>query len=228
MYVAIIPARAGSKRIPKKSIRPFLGKPLLAYAIEAARDSGFFDHIVVSTDSEEFAEVARAYGAEAPFIRPAELAGDYVATAPVVDHALDWVRTHWGELERFCQLYANPFVTAKNIRDGHTLLRGRKADVVLGVTEFPYPILRAFKQQENGGICYAFPEYRQSRSQDLPVFFHDAAQFYWHELTDIPPDRTERLILPLFLPRYMTVDIDTEEDWYIAEKIYSAFCLNEK
>ncbi|OEU66649.1 MAG: pseudaminic acid cytidylyltransferase [Desulfovibrio sp. S3730MH75] len=226
MQVAIIPARGGSKRIPKKSIRPFLGKPLIAYAIEAARDSGFFDHIIVSTDSEEFADVVREYGAEVPFMRPPELADDFAATAPVIEHALSWVRENLGAPERYCQLYANPFVTTENIRGGYKLLREKKANCVLGVTEFAYPILRSFKLNEQGGVTYAFPEYSQSRSQDLPTFFHDAAQFYWHELTYLPADRAEGLNLPYFLPRHMAVDIDTTEDWEIAERLYKAFAAD--
>ncbi|WP_432738060.1 pseudaminic acid cytidylyltransferase [Maridesulfovibrio sp. FT414] len=223
MQIAIIPARGGSKRIPGKNIKPFLGKPLIAYAIEAALESGFFDHVIVSTDSEEYAEVSRQYGAEVPFMRPAELAGDFVATQPVIDHALEWVRENRGPIERYCQFYANPFITAGNIRGGFRLLREKQANCVLGVAEFPYPILRAFKHNGQGGVQYAFPEYAASRSQDLPLFFHDAAQFYWHELTDLPKDREQSLNLPYFLPRHMVVDIDTPEDWRIAEKIYQAF-----
>lgn len=227
MQVAIIPARGGSKRIPGKNIKPFLGKPLIAYTIEAALESGFFDHVIVSTDSEEYAEISRGYGAETPFMRPAELAGDFVATQPVIDHALDWVRDNWGPVERFCQFFANPFVTAGNIHKGYNLLREKQANCVLGVAEFGYPVQRAFTKNEEGGVQYAFPEYAASRSQDLPVLFHDAAQFYWHELTDIPKDREKGLNLPYFLPRYMVVDIDTEEDWYIAERIYQAFMTDE-
>ncbi|WP_291325699.1 pseudaminic acid cytidylyltransferase [Desulfovibrio sp. UCD-KL4C] len=226
MQIAIIPARGGSKRIPKKSTRHFLGKPLIAYAIEAARKSGFFDHIIVSTDSEEFAEVAIKYGAEAPFLRPAKLADDFAATAPVIEHALGWIKENLGEPERFCQFFANPFVTAKNITGGYKLLRKKRANCVLGVTEFAYPILRSFKMNDQGGVEYAFPEYAPSRSQDLPTFFHDAAQFYWHELTDIPEDRKVDLNLPYFLPRHMAVDIDTTEDWEIAERLYKAFILD--
>ncbi|WP_319776804.1 pseudaminic acid cytidylyltransferase [Maridesulfovibrio sp.] len=228
MQIAIIPARGGSKRIPKKSIRPFLGKPLIAYTIEAAVKSGFFDHILVSTDSEEFADIAREYGAEVPFMRPAELADDFTPTQPVINHAINWVRENWGEPERYCQFFANPFVTAENIRGGYEMLREHRANCVLGVAEFPYPILRSFKKNEQGGVEYAFPEYAPCRSQDLPVFFHDAAQFYWTELTDVPKDRKKGLSLPYFLPRYMVVDIDTEEDWHIAERLYQAFMCDEK
>ena len=223
MQIAIIPARGGSKRIPGKNIKPFLGKPLIAYAIEAAIESGFFDHVIVSTDSEEYAEVSRRHGAETPFMRPDELSGDFVATQPVIDHALDWVRDNWGPVERYCQFYANPFITAETIHEGYKFLRAKKANCVLGVAEFPYPVLRAFKHNEQGGVEYAFPEYAASRSQDLPVLFHDAAQFYWHELTDLPANRETSLNLPYFLPRHTVVDIDTPEDWEIAEKVYKAF-----
>ncbi|WP_027723104.1 pseudaminic acid cytidylyltransferase [Maridesulfovibrio zosterae] len=223
MQIAIIPARGGSKRIPGKNIRHFLGKPLIAYAIEAARESGFFDHIIVSTDSDEYAKIAQYFGAEIPFMRPHELSGDFVATAPVVEHALEWVTTNWGHVERYCQFYANPFITSENISGGYKLMRKHKANCVLGVAEFPFPILRSLKKNDQGGVEYAFPEYAASRSQDLPIFFHDAAQFYWHELTDIPADRKQELNMPYFMPRHMVVDIDTEEDWFIAEKMYQAF-----
>ncbi|GKT29210.1 Acylneuraminate cytidylyltransferase like protein [Aduncisulcus paluster] len=176
-----------------------MGKPLIAYTIEAARKSGFFDHILVSTDSEEFAEVARGYGAEVPFMRPAELADDFTPTQPVIDHAVDWVKENWGAPERYCQFFANPFVTAESIRGGYKMLREQRAN------------------------CYA-----PCRSQDLPVFFHDAAQFYWIELTDLPADRKKGLNLPYFLPRYMVVDIDTKEDWHIAERLYQAFMCDEE
>ena len=222
MKIAIIPARGGSKRIPGKNIRLFAGKPLIAYPIEACRQSGLFEHVLVSTDSEEIAAVARDVGSEVPFLRPAELAGDFVPTAPVVEHALQWAREAWGPCSSYCQLYANPFVTVQTLHQGLRLLEERDADEVLGVTEFPYPILRAFKLDARGAVYYAFPEYAPSRSQDLPVFYHDAAQFYWHACKTRPLDHV-RLALPLVLPRHVVVDIDTEEDWRIAERQYSIF-----
>ncbi|MGI6657728.1 MAG: pseudaminic acid cytidylyltransferase [Desulfobulbus sp.] len=227
MNIAVIPARAGSKRIPGKNIRPFCGKPLLAYPIEAARASGLFDHIVVTTDSTQFAAIARQYGAETPFLRPKELADDHIATQPVVDHALDWIRDNWGPVARYCQFYANPFITKESIAASYRLLQQTGANTVIGVTEFPFPILRAFKMLEDGTIEYAFPQYKLSRSQDLPVFFHDAAQLYWHELEHVRQEKTP-VVFPYFLPRHMVVDIDTEEDWRIAEKLYRAFSAQQE
>ena len=225
-HLAIIPARGGSKRIPGKNIRLMNGKPLLAWAIAACESSGLFDHILVSTDSLEIAKVAEKYGAEAPFLRPAKLSGDHIPTAPVVEHALQWACAHWGNPEYFCQLYANPFITADNLHAGHNRLIQSTADVVLGVTEFPYPILRAFRLDKHGGVVYAFPEHKASRSQDLPLFYHDAAQFYWHRH---PQQNTpSSFALPVIIPRHLAVDIDTEEDWIIAEKLHNIFFLQGK
>ena len=222
MKIAIIPARGGSKRIPGKNIRLFANKPLINYPIEACLESGLFEHILVSTDSEEIADVARSAGAEVPFLRPHELSGDFVPTAPVVEHAVRWAENAWGKCSAYCQLYANPFVQVETLKQGFELMESKDADVVLGVTEFPYPILRALKLDKKGRVVYAFPEYEASRSQDLPIFYHDAAQFYWHtcKLRDYPHDQ---IAIPLILPRYMVVDIDTEDDWYIAERQYSLF-----
>jgi len=226
MRIAIIPARGGSKRIPGKNIRPMNGRPLLAWPVEACRQSGLFEHILVSTDSPEIAAVAESCGARAPFFRPAELSGDYVPTAPVVEHALAWAEEHWGPLEVYCQLYANPFVTPANLERGLSLLLESGADQTLGIVEFPYPILRAFKLDEDGAVAYAFPEYQAARSQDLPVFYHDAGQFYWHKNGSNKSGRGHKS-LPVILPRYLAVDIDTEEDWIVAEKLHALF-LNEQ
>lgn len=227
MRIAIIPARGGSKRIPGKNVRDFAGKPLIAYPIAACLQSGLFEHVLISTDSEAIAEAARKAGAECPFMRPAELADDHTPTHPVVEHALVWAEAHWGECSEYCQLYANPFVTPETLHAGLRLLQEHDADEVLGVAEFPYPILRAFKLDERGGVTYAFPQYRTARSQDLPTFYHDAAQFYWHSRKQRPKNHVH-LPMPMVLPRHMVVDIDTEEDWRIAEGLYAAFCLGRK
>lgn len=227
MYIAIIPARGGSKRIPRKNVRLFCGKPLIVYSIEACKQSKLFAHILVSTDSEEIAVEARKHGAEVPFLRAADLSGDHVATAPVVEHALQWARKAWGNCNAYCQLYANPFVTASTIQSGLALMETRDADTVLAVTEFPYPILRAFRLDERGSITYAFPEYASSRSQDLPVFYHDAAQFYWHTCKNREENHTA-VVLPLILPRHLVVDIDTEDDWIIAERMYKLFSKEQE
>ncbi len=226
MNIAIIPARGGSKRILRKNIRNFCGKPLIAYPILACLQSGLFSHVLVSTDDEEIAKIARRYGAEVPFLRPAELSGDFVATSPVVEHALAWAQTHWGECENYCQLYANPFITAENIIRGFSLLQEDQAHEVLAIAEYPYPVLRSFVF-EQGKLVYAFPEYKTSRSQDLPVYYHDAAQFYWHKNSCVVNDE-EKKVTSIILPRHMVVDIDTEEDWHIAEKLYIAFLQDTK
>lgn len=223
MKIAIIPARGGSRRIPGKNGKNFHGRPLLDYPIRACLESGLFDHILVSTDSPKLAELAQACGAEAPFLRPAALADDYVATAPVVEHALGWCREKWGEPKFYCQLYANPFIRAKNLLEGYNLLLVSGANEVLAVTEFPYPILRAFRLDKTGAVTYAFPEYRSARSQDLPVFYHDAAQFYWHAPI---AETSEYRALPFIVPRHMAVDIDTQEDWLVAERLYTAMEAN--
>ena len=221
MRVAIIPVRGGSKRIPGKNGRSFMGRPLLEYPINACHKSGLFDHILVSTDDEKLAKLARGCGAEVPFMRPERLAGDHVPTAPVVEHALDWIKKNWGAPEQYCQLYANPFIRSVNLRAAHKILKDSGAREVLAVTEFPYPILRAFKLTDDG-VEYAFPEYKLTRSQDLPLFYHDAAQFYWHN-----PDFVLPKSLPFVLPRNQVVDIDTEEDWRIAEQLYRVLELEE-
>jgi N-acylneuraminate cytidylyltransferase len=220
VHIAIIPVRGGSRRIPGKNIRTFNGRPLVAWAIEACKQSGLFAHILVSTDCEKTAALVREYGAETPFLRPAELADDFTPTAPVVEHAVSWASAHWGGLDAYCQIYANPFVTAENIARGFALLMESGADEVLAITEFPYPVLRAFKLDGQGAVAYAFPEYESCRSQDLPSFYHDAGQFYWHRAM---PDARPRRALPVILPRRFVVDIDTEEDWDIAERLHAVF-----
>ena len=229
MKIAIIPARGGSKRIPLKSIKMFYGKPLIAYSIQAAKDSGLFDRILVSTDSQEIMDVARQWGAEVPFIRPAHLADDHTPTQPVIDHAVAWCHEHWGRPDYFCYLYANPFILPENIRQCFQMLLERKADVALSVTNFPYPILRSFKLCEDATLAYAFPENADKRSQDLPEFFHDVGQFYWHDADWYFNGRGRRPCksYPFFIPRYLTQDLDNDEDWEIAEKLYGAF-LNGK
>lgn len=216
MKAAILPVRGGSKRIPGKNGRLFCGTPLLEYAVKACHDSGLFDYILVSTDDPALASLAQKCRADVPFLRPQELAGDNVPTAPVVEHAIDWIRQNWGEPEHYCQLYANPFISAENLCKSYEVLQTSGAREVLAVTEFPYHPLRAFKI-DNKGVEYAFPEYRFTRSQDLPVFYHDAGQFYWHNPRFSVPHS-----LPFILPRHQVVDIDTEEDWLIAEKLYNA------
>lgn len=229
--IAIIPARGGSKRIPRKNIRDFCGKPMIAWSIEAAKASGCFDGIIVSTDDEEIAEVARQWGAEVPFMRPAELANDHAATRPVINHSISEVTRLFGAPEAVCCLYPTaPFVTVEDLRHGLEMLKEAKADFVFTAATFAYPIQRAFRRTATGGLERIQPEHRNTRSQDLEEAFHDAGQFYWGrceaflENRETVSDRSSALVLP----RFRVHDIDTEEDWLRAETVFAAIYPNGK
>jgi len=223
MNACIIPARGGSKRIPKKNIRDFCGKPMIVRSIEAAKVSGVFEHIIVTTDSEEIAAVAREWGAEVPFMRPPELSDDHASTDAVIIHALNWVKKNGIELEYACCLYATaPFVQPEYLRQGLELLKSTGATSAFSVTSFPFPIFRGLKINAQGALELFWPEHRMTRSQDLPEAYHDAGQFYWlnvEKYTKAPalyaPDA-----MPVILPRHLVQDIDTPEDWESAEFQY--------
>lgn len=225
MKLAVIPARGGSKRIPRKNIKDFCGKPMLAWSIDAARKSGLFDYIVVSTDDPEVAEVALKHGADVPFLRPSNLADDLTATRPVVIHAIDKVMSLFSKPEYVCCLYATaPFVTAKDLISGFEKLVIADSDFAFTVAEYPSPIQRAMKICPNGRVAMINPEYRSTRSQDLERAFHDAGQFYWGRtdafLTDLPTFSSHSV--PIVLPSYRVQDIDTPEDWLRAEYMFKA------
>jgi pseudaminic acid cytidylyltransferase len=228
MNVAVIPARGGSKRVPNKNMKLFAGKPIIAYSIEAAQRSGVFSRIIVSTDSEEIARVARECGAETPFLRPAELSGDFTPTAPVLLHALEWLHESGFCPEYLCCIYATaPFVGAEYIRQGLELVRREGVTSAFSVTTFPFPILRALRITESGAVTMFWPEYEMARSNDLEEAYHDAGQFYW---LDCPLFQREQKLygsqsLPVILPRYLVQDIDTPEDWETAERMFAA--MNE-
>lgn len=226
MKIAVIPARGGSKRIPDKNIRNFCGKPIIAYSIGAAKKAGVFDKILVSTDSEKIAEISRQYGAEIPFMRPPELADDFSGTDAVVLHALEWMSRHAACRARYvCCIYATaPFVRPEFLLKGLEMLTKGKASAVFSVTTFPYPILRALKVGKTGRIEMFWPEYRLSRSQDLPESYHDAGQFYWADAKKFLQERSffGKNAIPLILPRYLVQDIDTPEDWERAELMFKA------
>jgi N-acylneuraminate cytidylyltransferase len=226
MIVAVIPARGGSKRIPRKNIRPFAGKPIIAYSIGAAQQSGLFDRIIVSTDDEEIATVARAYGAETPFLRPPELADDFAGTNEVVAHALRWLSDNGTPAQLACCIYATaPFVTAASLTLGHDTLRASDKAFAFSVTSFDFPIYRAIRLLPEGGVAPCFPQFIERRSQDLEDAYHDAGQFYWGRAAAF----MEGLPLfdahsaPVILPRHRVQDIDTQEDWERAEKMYFAW-----
>jgi len=228
--VAIIPARGGSKRIPNKNIKSFAGQPIISYSIKAAQETNLFDRIIVSTDSEEIAEVAESYGAEAPFIRPAELADDFAGTIPVLIHALNWFNEHDSATDYFCCIYATaPLIRPEFIRRGFGLLQKKEATAAFSATTFAYPIFRALKIGDNNRVEMFWPEHENSRSNDFPETYHDAGQFYWGNTEKFV--REKRLFssdaIPIILPRYLVQDIDTPEDWEIAEKMYSVLQMNE-
>jgi N-acylneuraminate cytidylyltransferase len=221
--IAVIPARGGSKRIPRKNIRPFHGRPMLAWPIAAALASGLFDRVVVSTDDPEIAETAKAHGAETPFLRPTELSGDQTGVLPVVQQA---IATLGGDPAFVCLIYPTaPFLRPEALREGFGLLSGRPDKAyALSVTSFPAPVQRALKITAEGALEPLYPEHRQTRSQDLEPAFHDAGQFCW--------GRTEAWLagepvfsdraLPVVIPRHLVQDIDTEEDWRRAELMFAA------
>lgn len=225
--VVVIPARGGSKRIPRKNIREFCGRPMIAWPIEVARESGLFDRIIVSTDDEEIAEVARREGAEVPFTRPDRLADDHTSTGPVIRHAVEWMLEHMGRPEYVCTIYPTaPFVRVGDLREGLKKLRAADdAHKSFSVTSFPFPIQRAIRITEEGRVEMFQPEHEQTRSQDLEEAYHDAGQFYWGTLRGVMEDipTFSKTSIPIVLPRHRVQDIDTPEDWKRAEALFKAF-----
>ena len=226
MNLAIIPARGGSKRIPDKNIREFAGKPLIAYSISAAKSSGLFEKVIVSTDSEQVAEIARMYGAEVPFLRPPELSDDIVGTRPVTTHAINYCVEHMFKPDYTCCIYATaPFLQTQYLKEGLEKLQANPdRSFSFSVTSFPFPVQRAISIGE-AGIRPMFPESINRRSQDLEEAFHDAGQFYWGRTEDYVTNKSifSEHSLPVILPRHLVQDIDTPEDWHRAELMYQAY-----
>jgi pseudaminic acid cytidylyltransferase len=226
MKVAIIPARGGSKRIPRKNIKPFAGKPMIGYAIEAALESGQFDRVIVSTDDEEIAGVARAHGAELPFRRPPELADDHTPTVPVIQHAIETCKgLGWGVTHVCCIYPGVPFIRAADLAAAFELLEASGGEgYAFPVAGFPSPIQRALKQGADGRVAPFSPEYVGTRTQDLEPAYFDAGQFYWGSvaawLSGASPHAGGRTII---LPEWRVVDIDTPADWERAEILFRAF-----
>ena len=225
MKLAVIPARGGSKRIPRKNIRQFHGKPMLAWSIELARACGVFDQIVVSTDDPDIAAIARQWGAAVPFVRPAVLSDDHAGTTAVIGHASQWARDAGLQPEAVCCIYATaPFLQAADVLRGLALLESGSWAYAFSVTDFAAPIFRAFAAQPDGGIAMFFPEHFATRSQDLPVALHDAGQFYWGR----PQAWIDGLRIfdhhsaPVPIPRWRVQDIDTPDDWVRAELLAPA------
>ncbi len=223
MRVAIIPARGGSKRVPRKNIRPFAGQPIIAYSIKAARASGLFNEVIVSTDDDEIAEIAETYGATVPFRRPAGLADDHATTLAVIQHALAWLAETGSEADLACCIYATaPFLRTADLREGLTRLLDSGRSFAFSVTAFEFPIQRALRLRPDGAVEAFAPEHANTRSQDLEPAYHDAAQFYWGRCGAFREGRVlfSPVSVPVILPRYLVHDIDTEEDWVRAELAY--------
>lgn len=224
MKIAVIPARGGSKRIPQKNIKDFCGKPMIVWSIEAAKESGLFDHIVVSTDDTEIAEVAKKYGAEVPFMRPAELSNDFTGTTEVIAHATQWALDQSLDVDAVCCIYATaPFVQVADLKRGLAALQSGNWAYAFTVTDFESPIFRSFKQTAEGGVEMFFPEYFETRSQDLPDALHDVGQFYWGRPSAWLENRRifDRHSVPIMIPRWRVQDIDTLNDWKRAELMFN-------
>lgn len=224
MKIAVIPARGGSKRIPRKNIKLFCGKPMIAWSIEAAKSSGLFEHVIVSTDDAEIAEVAKQWGAEVPYMRPEELSSDHAGTIPVIAHATQWALHHGFDVVAVCCICATaPFVQTDDLKRGWDALNSGDWDYAFTVTDFAAPIFRSFKQTEEGGIEMFFPEYFATRSQDLPVALHDAGQFYWGRPTAWLEEKRifDRCSKPVLIPRWRVQDIDNWDDWKRAELMFN-------
>ncbi|MDH5765601.1 MAG: pseudaminic acid cytidylyltransferase [Gammaproteobacteria bacterium] len=219
MNLCVIPARGGSKRIPRKNIKTFCGKPMIAWSIEAAKASQCFDEIIVSTDDAEIADVAREWGCEVPFMRPAELADDFASTPDVMQHAAVWSNSKKKKPAYICCASATaPFMSPEKIRDGLNIIKQENCDYAVSMTKFTSPIQRAIKLTKDHRIEMFSPENFHKRSQELEEAYHDAGQFYW--------GKTEAWVskkflfshdtAPILLPGIQVQDIDTQDDWEIA------------
>jgi pseudaminic acid cytidylyltransferase len=224
--LALIPARGGSKRIPRKNVRPFAGRPMIEWPIQVALTSGCFDRIVVSTDDAHIAEVARAAGAEAPFVRPAALADDHTGTIAVLRHAIGELLPQHGRGDFVCCLYATaPFVRPQDLRDGLDVVGRDGVDFALAVTAFRAPIQRALRLDTDGRVSMFDPAQFPRRSQDLEPAFHDAGQFCWGRCSAWM--NTDNVFtsgcVAVPLPAWLVQDIDTPDDWERAERMFLAF-----
>lgn len=224
MKVAIIPARGGSKRIPRKNIKIFHGKPMIAYSIEAALQSGCFDKVIVSTDDHEIAAVAQEYGADVPFTRPENISDDHATTMDVMQHAIEWCEVQEWDIDVVCCLYATaPFITPAYIKEGLQRLEQDNVEFVFSAATFSFPIQRAIKLSPQGEVSMFEPLNELVRSQDLEEAYHDAGQFYWGKKEAFLKRKSifsshSRVVL---LPRNRVQDIDTLEDWDFAEALFS-------
>jgi N-acylneuraminate cytidylyltransferase len=223
MNIAIIPARGGSRRIPGKNIKDFLGKPIIAYSINAALQSGIFDQVIVSTDSEEIANVAKEFGASVPFLRPTKLGENQVNVSDVLHYTLSELLKTNPSIEFCCCIVATaPFIASNKLVEGYKIIQSQSADTVMSVTRFPFPIQRAFELDQEGFLTLVQPKHEFSHSNTLPESFHDAAQFYFLNTKSFMETHSilGQKVYPIILPNHQVRDIDTMEDWLMAEIMY--------
>ena len=228
--IAIITARGGSKRIPKKNVKEFCGKPIIAYSIEAAIQSGVFDVVMVSTDSEEIAEIAKLYGASVPFMRSEKNANDYSTTRDVLMEVLDEYAKRGKKYDDMTCIYPTaPFVNARKLNEAMALFKTTKSCMLIPVVQFSYPPQRAYIVK-NGKLQFKWEKYRYTRSQDCEPFYHDAGQFYCYDIKEYlaTDGEIKENIIPFILPESEVQDIDNEEDWKIAEMKYMIMKGNKR
>ena len=228
--LAIITARGGSKRIPRKNIRNFLGKPIIAYSIESAIKSGVFDEIMVSTDDNEIAEIAEKFGAKVPFKRSEATSNDTATTTDVIIEVLNEYKKCGSNFDYACCIYPTaPFITPETIKTGFDKMLETETEVAFPVVKYSYPVQRALGIDKDGKLSMLYPEHSRSRSQDLTPRYHDAGQFYWFKTSAITPNMEllKMKASPIIIPETQVQDIDTEEDWLIAEMKYK-FMGNKK
>jgi N-acylneuraminate cytidylyltransferase len=219
--ICIIPARGGSKRVPRKNIKLFYGKPIIAYSIEAAIKINLFDEVMVSTDDEEIANIAQQYGAKVPFFRSSQNSNDFATTLDVINEVINEYRLRNIFYENVCCIYPTaPLIKLKDLFDGYEILtKNNNIDVVYPITSFTYPILRSLVIDDNGNIKMRWPEFERSRSQDLPAAYHDSGQWYWYSSRSLKSG-TFNNSKPIILDSLSVQDIDNEEDWTLAELKY--------
>lgn len=217
--LCIIPARGGSKRIPRKNVKPFMGKPIIAYSIENAKAIGLFDEIMVSTDDLEIVEVAKQYGASVPFLRSEKTANDFATLADVICEVLNMYAAQGKQFDNLCIILAtSPLLESKSINEAYEKLISSEFSTIVPVVQFSYPILRSYKMDENGCLDWNWPEYAKTRSQDLASAYHDSGTFYWHKTNLWLEGRVSRG--GIVVDEDTVQDIDTEQDWKIAEMKY--------
>ncbi len=231
MRVAIIPARGGSKRIPRKNIKEFNGRPIRAWSILAAQDSKLFDYIIVSTDDNKIKAIAEEYGATVPFIRPLDISGDNTPTVPVIAHAIKEINNLYRQkVEYACCIYpCSPLILATDLIKAFIILKQSRENFVYPVTEYPHSVFRSMRQSKNKKMEFLYPEYELTRTQDLEEIFHDAGQFYWgkaNSWTQLRKMHTDGIGMKI--PSYRVIDIDTRDDWKRAELLFQANLLQSK